>query len=213
MKRFISYITKDIKLKILSVILAVLFWFAVSYTGDTKMNISIPISLINLAKQYIVKNIDPDSVLLSISGPVSIMKNLRARDIKIVIDLSEAKEGRHTINLSRENIILPNGIKPEDMKPDYITLEIDDIIEKRLKTVVRLDKKWSGIYKVKSWSPQYITIEGSRESLKDRDTIETNIIDSNFLSDEEEVDVGLDTRGLIIKKIRPEIVRVILKRI
>lgn len=211
-KRLASYIIKDLKLKILSVILAVLFWFAVSYTGDTKMTISIPISLNNLARQYIVKSIDPESVLLSISGPVSIMKNLRARDIKIVIDLSDVKEGVHTINLFRENIILPNGIKAEDIKPDYINLEIDSIIEKRLKTVVKLDKKWSEIYKIKSWAPHYITVEGSKGSLMERDTIETNVIDSNFLGDEEEVDIGLDTRGIIVKRIRPETVRVILKR-
>jgi len=211
-KRLLSYIIRDIRLKILSIILAILFWFAVSYTGDTKMTISVPVTLNNLARQYIIKNTDPDSVLLSISGPVSIMKNLRARDIKIVIDLSEIKEGRYTLNLSRENVILPNGLKAEDIKPDYINLEIDGVIEKRLKTVARLDKKWSDIYKIKSWYPQYVTVEGSRESLKDKDTIETNVIDGNFLGDEEEVDIGLDTRGITLKRIRPETVRVILKR-
>jgi len=211
-KRLLSYIIRDIRLKILSIILAILFWFAVSYTGDTKMTISVPVTLNNLARQYIIKNTDPDSVLLSISGPVSIMKNLRARDIKIVIDLSEIKEGRYTLNLSRENVILPNGLKAEDIKPDYINLEIDGVIEKRLKTVARLDKKWSDIYKIKSLYPQYVTVEGSRESLKDKDTIETNVIDGNFLGDEEEVDIGLDTRGITLKRIRPETVRVILKR-
>jgi len=211
-KRLLSYIIRDIRLKILSIILAILFWFAVSYTGDTKMTISVPVTLNNLARQYIIKNTDPDSVLLSISGPVSIMKNLRARDIKIVIDLSEIKEGRYTLNLSRENVILPNGLKAEDIKPDYINLEIDGVIEKRLKTVARLDKKWSDIYKIKSLYPQYVTVEGSRESLKDKDTIETNVIDGNFLGDEEEVDIGLDTKGITLKRIRPETVRVILKR-
>jgi len=211
-KRLLSYIIRDLRLKILSIILAILFWFAVSYTGDTKMTISVPVTLNNLARQYIIKNTDPDSVLLSISGPVSIMKNLRARDIKIVIDLSEIKEGRYTLNLSRENVILPNGLKAEDIKPDYINLEIDGVIEKRLKTVARLDKKWSDIYKIKSLYPQYVTVEGSRESLKDKDTIETNVIDGNFLGDEEEVDIGLDTRGITLKRIRPETVRVILKR-
>jgi len=207
-----KYLLKDIRLKLLALILAILFWFAVSYTGDTKMTVSIPVTFENVAKQYIVKNIEPDHVLLSISGPVSVMKGMRLRDIKIILNLGSIKEGRYVLNISRDNINLPHGIKVETIKPDYINVDVDGVIEKRMKPIVKLDKKWVGIYRIKSWSPQYVLVEGSKESLRNRETIETQIIDSNFLHEVEEIDVGFDTKGMIVRRIRPDTIRVILKR-
>ncbi|MCX7965666.1 MAG: CdaR family protein [Syntrophorhabdaceae bacterium] len=208
-----KYILNNLKLKVLSVFLAVLFWFAVSYTGDTKMTLSVPVHLNNLPVKQIVKYVDPDQVLLSISGPVSIIKNLRVKDINVKLDLSDIKEGKNTLNLLKENILLPNGVKLETIKPDFINVETDVLVEKKLKVSVRLDNKWSGIYKVKSWFPQSVIVEGARESLQAKDTIETQTVDGNFLGDEEEVYVGVDTKGMIIRKIKPEIIKVILKRI
>ncbi|MBP8626951.1 MAG: hypothetical protein KBI10_09725 [Syntrophorhabdales bacterium] len=207
-----KYLLKDIRLKLLALILAILFWFAVSYTGDTKMTVSIPVTFENVAKQYIVKNIEPDHVLLSISGPVSVMKGMRLRDIKIILNLGSIKEGRYVLNISRDNINLPHGIKVETIKPDYINVDVDGVIEKRMKPIVKLDKKWVEIYRIKSWSPQYVLVEGSKESLRNRETIETQIIDSNFLHEVEEIDVGFDTKGMIVRRIRPDTIRVILKR-
>lgn len=207
-----KYLLKDIRLKLLALILAILFWFAVSYTGDTKMTVSIPVTFENVAKQYIVKNIEPDHVLLSISGPVSVMKGMRLRDIKIILNLGSIKEGRYVLNISRDNINLPHGIKVETIKPDYINVDVDGVIEKRMKPIVKLDKKWVGIYRIKSWSPQYVLVEGSKESLRNRETIETQIIDSNFLHEVEEIDVGFDVKGMIVRRIRPDTIRVILKR-
>jgi len=207
------YLLNNIKFKLLSVFLAVLFWFAVSYTGTTKMTLSIPVSLINLPENQIIKNIDPDQVLLSINGPVSIIKNLRAKDISVTLDLKNLKEGKNTLSLLKDNVLLPGGIKLEHIKPDYIHVDTDSLIEKRLKVVVRLDKKWSGIYRIKSWYPHYVNAEGAKESLNMKDHIETISVDGNFLEDEEEVYVGLNTKGLFIKKIKPEIIKVVLKRL
>lgn len=208
-----KYILNNLKLKILSVFLAVLFWFAVSYTGDTKITISAPVNLINIPQHHIVKGIDPDRVLLSISGPVSIMKNLRAKDINIKLDLTDIKKGKNALNLLKENVSLPNGVKLEDIKPDFINVDTDILMEKRLKVIVKLDKKWSGIYRIKSFYPQYVTIEGAKESLQGKDVLETHLIDGNFLNDEEEVYVELDTKDMFIKNIRPDKIKVILKRI
>lgn len=208
-----EYILKDIKLKLLALILAILFWFAVSYTGDTKMTVSIPVIFNNLEKQYIVRNIEPDHVLLSLSGPVSVMKNMKLKDLKITVDLAGIKQGKHSINLSKDNVNLPNGIKLDTFKPDYINLDIEGIIEKRLRVIVKLDKRWEGIYRIKSWHPNFVLIEGTKDTLNNRETIETNIIDGNFFHEEEEIDITVDTKGMVIKKIRPETIRVILKRI
>jgi YbbR domain-containing protein len=147
-----------------------------------------------------------------ISGPVSALKNLRPKDVRIPLDVSGLKTGRHIINIQLSDIAVPKGIKVEAVKPDYVVIEIERILEKRLKTVVKLDNKWKNLYFVKSWYPQYVLVEGPKVSIEKIDSIETVPIDGNFMAVEEELDVALNTKGMSIQKVRPETIRVIIRR-
>jgi len=206
------HIVNDFKLKILSLVLALMLWVAVAYMGESRMSISVRVSAENLDKEFIVSKMDPDEVLVTVNGPVSILKGIRARDVKIPLDLANVKEGRQVYNLQRDSVFVPKGIKVEEVKPDYVVIETDSIVEKRLKTVVKLDKKWMGMYAVKSWAPHYVAVEGSSSTLKGRDSITTLPVDGGFLSEEEEVMVGLDMKDIAARKIKPDSIRVILRR-
>jgi len=116
------------------------------------------------------------------------------------------------VNIEKSDIVVPKGVKVEAIKPDYVVIEIERTLEKRLKTVVKLDNKWKGLYSVKSWYPQYVTVEGSKASIENLEAIETVSIDGNFMASEEELDIALDTKGLLIRKLRPETIRVIIRR-
>jgi YbbR domain-containing protein len=207
-----KYILKDLSLKILSFLLAAMLWFAISYIGESKMSISVQVSTDNLSKNYIVKKMDTEDVFVTINGPVLILKNLRARDIKVSVDLSNVNEGRHIFNLKRSDIRVPKGINVENIKPDYVAIEVERALEKRLRSIVRLDKKWIGTYRIKSWYPHYINVEGSRGSLENKDSIETLLVDGQFKNEEEELDVSLDTKDMLVKRLKPETIRVILKK-
>jgi YbbR domain-containing protein len=207
-----KYILNDWKLKGLSLVLAVMLWFAISYVGESKLSVSVPVLPANLEKDFMIKSMDADDVLVMISGPVSALKNLRPKDVKVPLDVGELKNGRHIVNIRKTDISVPKGIEVEAIKPDYIIIEIERTLEKRLKTVVKLDNKWKALYSVKSWYPQYVTVEGPKVSIEKIESIETIPIDGNFMAVEEELDVALDTKGLFIRKLRPETVRVIIRR-
>jgi len=194
------YLLKDFKLKALSIVLATMLWLAVSYVGVSRMSISVRVSADNLNKDLIISKMDTEEVLLTLNGPVSILKDIRARDVGISLDLTKAKEGRHIYDLQKDNIRAPKGIQVEELKPDYVIVEIDNIIEKRLKTIVKLDRKWSSMYSVRSWAPHYIYVEGSENSLKNIHSIETVSVDGNFISEEEIIEVPLNSKELTLKK-------------
>jgi YbbR domain-containing protein len=207
-----TYILNDWKLKGLSLVLAVMLWFAVSYKGESKLSVSVPVAPSNLEKDLMIKSMDTEDVLVVINGPVAALKNLRPKDVKVPLDVGELKSGRHIVNIQNSDIVVPKGIKVEAVKPDYVVLEIERTLEKRLKTVVKLDNKWKNLYSVKSWYPQYVTVEGPKVSMEKIDAIETVSIDGNFMAVEEELDVALDTKGMLIQKLRPETIRVIIRR-
>ena len=207
-----KYIINDWKLKGLSVVLAVILWFAISHVGESKLSVSVPILPANLEKDFMIISMDTEDVLVMISGPVSALKNLRPKDVKVPLDLGELKNGRHIVNIQKTDIIVPRGIEVEAVKPGYVVIEIERTLEKRLKTIVKLDNKWKALYSVKSWYPQYVIIEGPKVSIEKIEAIDTVAIDGNFMAAEEELDVALDTKGLLIRKVRPETIRVIIRR-
>ena len=207
-----KYIINDWKLKGLSVVLAVILWFAISHVGESKLSVSVPILPANLEKDFMIKSMDTEDVLVMISGPVSALKNLRPKDVKVPLDLGELKNGSHIVNIQKTDIVVPRGIEVEAVKPGYVVIEIERTLEKRLKTIVKLDNKWKALYSVKSWYPQYVIIEGPKVSIEKIEAIDTVAIDGNFMAAEEELDVALDTKGLLIRKVRPETIRVIIRR-
>jgi hypothetical protein len=207
-----GYILKDFKLKVLSLVLASMLWLAVSYMGESKMSISVRVSADNLSRDLIVSKMGAEEVLVTLNGPVSILKDIRARDVGVSLDLSKVKEGRYVYDLQKNNVRVPKGIQVEEVKPDYVVVEIDRIIEKRLKTVVKLENKWMGMYSIKYWAPHHVSVEGSGDALKDINFIETIPVDGNFISEEETVDVSLNTKDLTIRKIKPDTIKVILKK-
>ncbi len=211
--RFIrKYVLNNLKLKALSLVLAAMLWFAISYTGEMKMTISVPVTAEKLRKGFFIGKMDTDAVLVTIGGPISILKNLRARDIRVTVDLSGSKEGPQVFTLEKESVTVPKGVKVADIKPDFLAVRIDKAVEKRLRVVVKLDEKWKGRYEVQSWYPHYVVVEGAAEELQNRQTIETAPVDGDFREKEEELYVPLAVKGLVAKKVTPETVVVRIRR-
>ena len=212
-RRVTAFLLRDWKLKILSLLLAFILWFATTYIGETKMNISTPLHLLNLDENLIVKGVDTKHVMVTLDGALSTLKSIKGEEITVAIDLARAKEGRQSYVIRKSDIVAPKGARVEAVRPDYVVLELDKMVEKSLPVVVRLDEKLAQKYKVISWSPRFVSVKGSEESLAQRVSLRTVPVDGPFHGEEETAEVALDTRGLSIRKIRPETIRVTVRRI
>lgn len=212
MMNFKKYILENWKLKLLSVALATMLWFVVYLIGETKKEISVPVSIVNLSKSYIIMKTDIAKVDITLSGRVSVLKDIKESDVKVSLNLSNVQEGENIFNITKSNIQIPRGVQIVDIGPSSTKIDIDRIIEKKLKTAVRLDRRWMGEYEVKSWTPDYVTVEGPKRIWEKKTVIETVPVNDELKNAEETVTVYLDTEGLRADKITPDAVKVILKR-
>ena len=108
---------------------------------------------------------------------------------------------------------MPKGLKVDDARPDYVVVELDRIVEKHLRIVVKLDKRWANTYEVASWYPAYAEVEGPRELLEKGAVLETLPVNGNFTRQQEVLDVPLNAKSLEARRVAPASVRVVLKRI
>jgi hypothetical protein len=207
-----KYVLNELRLKILALAIAVLLWVSTTYIGESKIAMSVPVSFENLPRSMVVRESDTRNVFITMNGSLTVLKGLQAGDVKVPLDLARAREGRHILTIRKGDVIVPNGVKIEDLKPDYVVVEVDKMVEKRLRTVVKLDKKWAGIYEITSWYPRYVDVEGPRELLEKNNVLEVPPVDGHFTAPQEVVDIPL-TKSLGARKVKPETARVVLKRI
>ncbi len=208
-----KFIFNDFRLKALALVLAVVLWFSTTYMGESKMGFMVPVSFNNLEKGAVIREAEIRNILVTVNGSPSILKNVRAEEIRVPINLSRAKEGRHVFSIGKGDVIVPPGLKVEDTKPDYVVVEVDKIVEKRMRVVVKLDKKWQGAYEVASCRPAYVYVEGPRESLQKKDVLETAPVSGNFTRQQEVLVIPLDAKSLEARKVVPETARVVLRKI
>lgn len=207
-----KYIISNARLKILSLLLACMLWFATTYLGESHVTMAIPVQLANLSRACITRTVDTKEVLVTLNGPLSLLKNIKPGDINLIIDLSKAKEGRQILTVRKSDIVVPKGIRVEEVRPDYVVLEVDRAVEKYLRIIVKLDEKLAKEYKVVSWSPQYVLVEAPKQLLEDRESVETIPINAESLNHGDTIEAPLNAKELCAKKVRPDAVKVVLKK-
>jgi YbbR domain-containing protein len=207
------YLLHEIRLKALALTLAFMLWFSMTYVGESKMGFLVPVSFENLSRGMIMRETDTRNVMITVNGPLSVLKNLKADDIKVSLNLSRAREGREIFTIRKGDVIVPNGLKVENAAPDYVVVELDKLVEKHLPIVVKLDKRWAHTYEVASWYPTYADVEGPRELLEKGAVLETLPVNGNFTRQQEVLDIPLNAKSLEARKVAPTTVRVVLRRI
>jgi len=209
---FKQHILGNWKLKLLSVALATMLWFVVFLMGETKKDISVPVSIINLNKGYVIMKVDMAKVDITLTGRVSVLKDIKENDVRVSLSALNMQEGENVFSITKSNVQIPRGVQIGDIRPSSIKIDIDRMIEKRLKTTVKLDRRWMDVYEIKSWSPDYVTVEGPKRIWEKKTFIETLPVSDELKRAEETVTVSLDMEGLQVSAIKPDTVKVVLKR-
>jgi hypothetical protein len=209
---FKEIILENWKLKLLSVALATMLWFVVYLMGETKKEISVPVSIVNLNKSYVIMKMDIEKVDITLTGRVSVLKDIKESDVRVSLNISNIQEGENIFNISKSNVQIPRGVQIGDIRPSSTKIDIDRIIEKKVKTVVKLGRQWIGEYEVKSWSPDYVMVEGPKRIWEKKTFIETLPVSDELKRAEETVTVSLNMEDSPASTIKPDIVKVILKR-
>jgi hypothetical protein len=207
------FLLRDFRLKIIALMLSLILWFSMTYMGESKMGFLVPVSFGELAKGMMVRNTDTKELMVTVNGPLSMLKNLKSGEIRVSLNLSRAREGRHVLSIRKGDVIVPGGVRVEGTNPDYVVVDIDKTVEKYLRAVVELDHKWAGRYEVVSCRPAYVRVEGPREVLEKRVDLETLPVNGYFTRQQETLEAPLNIRSLEAVRVTPDTVRVVLRRV
>jgi YbbR domain-containing protein len=194
-------IFNNIGFKILSVALAISLWFFVTYRGQLEITVESPIEFKNIPEGLELIKQDIRNVNLSVKGHERLLKGLKPADIRVIIDLSEAKKGEASYYFDKNNILIPRTIQVMRIDPAFVTVTLDESSTKVVPVrvaVVGIPEKG---YRVKSIAvnPSSVAIEGAKTELARIAFLRTEYIDITGINTDVVQDVRLHTGGMNIR--------------
>ena len=208
-----DFFTKNLSLKLISIFLAGILWYFVISEKGGETALSIPLDFRNIPSSLIIIKNPVESINIRISGPVTLLRGLSPREVKAIIDLSNAKLGVAEFVIQPEQITVPRGLRVTMVSPASIMLRFERLIRKNLLVEAILVGKPSEGFKITEvWvDPPAVEIVGAQNELRRLKKIFTEEIDISGLKKDSIKKAALSLGELHIKSISREEVKVNLK--
>jgi hypothetical protein len=169
---------KELLLAAVSFALGILIWFLVVGADQMAMTLTVPIEFLNLPKNLVIYNQYQKEVNVTLSGPRSIMQELRNRTLSLPVDLAGSKPDTMVLNTDSLSLPLPGGVSVLRMQPASITLSIDQLVQKEIPIAAQTEGKVAPGYALQeiALSPDRIQVSGPHALLERQQVLKTYLI-------------------------------------
>jgi hypothetical protein len=116
---------RHLGLKLVSVAVAVLLWFAVSGQQLVERSLLVPLELQNKPERLELTGLPPTNVDVRVRGASSTLGRLGSGDVLAVVDLSAARPGRQFFHLAPDQIRTPFGVEVAQVSPWTLVLDFE----------------------------------------------------------------------------------------
>jgi len=107
-------------------------WLSFSKGMETLASHEVPVEFINPDQKMEIISSSSSNVTLLISGARPLINALKPEQINVKLNLSQSVVGITQLSITKENIVLPPGIRLKKIEPSEIDVTLDTLVEKEL---------------------------------------------------------------------------------
>jgi YbbR domain-containing protein len=115
----------NLPLKVLSVVLAVGLWYAVSREPVSEVVVSVPVEFHNVPKNLEIGSEHIPQAEIRVRGPARVIRELKPSDVRAEIDLVGAQPGERTFDLNGQHIRALRELEIVQIVPSQLHLNLD----------------------------------------------------------------------------------------
>ena len=149
--------------KLLSLLAAIVMWFFIMRDQNPVMEVTytVPVQVQNLDSHYIIEDA-PDVARIVLSGPRDTIMSIKADNLRAYIDASGVKPGQNNVTIG---FTPPAGMSLVEVKPDTITINVDEYAERKIPVEIVPIGKFSDDVALKSVTivPKEVTVSGRKQ--------------------------------------------------
>ncbi|MDD5772257.1 MAG: CdaR family protein [bacterium] len=170
-------ITKNIILKIISLLLAIFLWVYVQADSRSEITFNLPLQITKAPNMAIFGD-TPEFINVTFKGRRNVISGLSKDQLKAELDLSDRESSKISYRLTPNNIFTPKGIEVVKIEPDQITIDLDYNVSKEVPIKVITTGQPASNFLIYDFIvvPPTVIIEGAERELKIISHIETTPI-------------------------------------
>jgi YbbR domain-containing protein len=198
----LKVITKNPTLKVVSLILAIILWLFVKSTSEGEVRLQVPIEFSHCPLNLMVTQVSTDAITVRLVGPLLQLQRLSRNEKKARIDLSSAREGTNTFDISPDNFTIPETFKMTQISPSAVKVEMDRVIDKVVRVKADVEGEPAPGYRVTEIvvDPPFLNLQGARTQLKGLQEVSTEEIDISGIRETVRLEVPLRIADLSLKE-------------
>jgi YbbR domain-containing protein len=122
---FRKYVFNNLWLKLVSLGLASLLWWAVSHDPTVEAVITAPLEFHHAPQSLDMSVEGATQVEVRVRGPERTVRRLSPADVQATVDLSGANVGERTFDLTAKQVHLPHGVEVVQIEPSQVRINFD----------------------------------------------------------------------------------------
>jgi len=176
------YVLHNLPLKLLSLVLAVGLWLAISPDErPAEVAVRAPIVFQNVPYDLEISSESIPEAQIRVRGPERLIRQIRSSDIHAEINLQGAKPGERTFDLTSEQVRHPHELLVVQVVPGQVRLDFDTRLIREVEIrprVIGIFVEGEQIAKVEV-DPARITISGPKQHVERVDSATTDPVDAS----------------------------------
>jgi len=179
MDLFRRYVLHNFGLKLISLILAVGLWLAVSRNPAAEVAVEVPIEFQNVPENLEISSPQIPPAQIRLRGPEILVNRLQRSDVHTTIDLGGARPGERTFDLTARQVRKPYGLDVVQVVPSQFQLAFDTRLTRSVEVHPRVVGTFADGYSIGRIlvAPPMITISGPRARVQAAEAAITDPLD------------------------------------
>lgn len=177
-----KYVLNNLGLKVVSLLLAVGLWLAVARDRTAEVALDVPIEFHNIPNNLEISSEHIPEAQVRVRGPARLVRQLQKTDVHTEIDLSGAKVGERTFDLTAQQVDKIRNLEVDVVQviPSQLHLNFDTRMTRQVEVHPRIVGNFAPGYQISQVVavPPTITIGGPRGRVARVDAAITDPIDA-----------------------------------
>jgi YbbR domain-containing protein len=189
--------TENLGMKISAILISVFLWFFVTSQGQSEITLDIPLEFKNIPADIGIVNTSVKTVSVTVRGHERPMKNLKASDVRVYVDLGKAKKGVDVFYVNKDDIKLPYALSVLNIAPATVRIKLDETTSKSfLVSPVLSGEPRKGFYvsSVKT-EPKSVVVKGLKSEVGKMQSVKTEPLDIADAAGPMTQELNIDTGG------------------
>jgi YbbR domain-containing protein len=174
------YVFHNFALKLMSLLLAVLLWWAVARDPRVEIALSVPIEFHNVPNELEISSEKVPQAEIRVRGPARVVRELSSADIHPVLDLQGAGIGEKTFDLTQREIRLDHDLEVVQVVPAQFRVSLDRRTSREVDVHARVIGTFASGFRILETitDPKKITIIGPDKRVNSIESAITDPVDA-----------------------------------